>query len=689
LGPLPQGDRRDTLQQLSLKALRNRLPEEKFLFRDERIDDKGVDGALEVKLEYRVPKQGGGEEVRHQFTNCRAQAQLKSTDKPKQNQDGSVSYAIETNNLNYLLNGPSPIYFLWIAPTDEVRYAWARDEWRRLDVENPEWKEQGECTVRFREILDARAVEAIHDRVINEARLGRKIHETLARSSMAERVVVSINPQTLLSDDPQELFKWITASGMTIVSSGYGKQVLLWLDVLDTARRRDARVQLVAAYAQAGLGRYHTAASHLAEAGTRRSSLSESDLRVLDYLRDVCRYQTGGMDRAEYVRREQGRAAQRTGTPAAEHLMEALREEWLNTDHRQQRSELLRQMRETCQAIQSAPDAAPAQKIRARLNMVFAEGDNLSGRITHDVMLMLGRQETGLPAAAAAQQARQAAAADLEHWEREAQAIVREAEAEMHPLLVAEAMTARVTVYHALLSSHRMEAFVTGAAWDPPVALCNTLRDEVERAIEVFRRADNLEGQTRAKLLLADLSYLAGNRKAADALAQEALGIALAMGYPRLESHAREYTDGPTNFERFQATISERLAQDEDVVRANDTDQRLLALARHTLEVMQLPEDRLPVLTRDAHSLRLIARERLQWCRHVNLKQDLTHTAIPETAYLTDPERFCVCEKHGYEASIRHPDPQTVINAFKRAYCDECSDRSPKDRELPPGSARQ
>ncbi|HTU23287.1 MAG TPA: hypothetical protein VMG10_34955 [Gemmataceae bacterium] len=46
MGPLPLGDRKDTQQQLSLKALRNRLPEDKFLVRDERTDDKGVDVAL-------------------------------------------------------------------------------------------------------------------------------------------------------------------------------------------------------------------------------------------------------------------------------------------------------------------------------------------------------------------------------------------------------------------------------------------------------------------------------------------------------------------------------------------------------------------------------------------------------------------------------------------------------------------
>src|SRR5262249_30886489 len=137
MGPLPLGDRKDTQQQLSLKALRNRLPEEKFLVRDEPID-KGVDITLEAKVELRVPTKGGVE-IMHRFANCRAQVQLKSIDDPKPNQDGSVSYSIDTSNLNYLLYGQSPIYFLWLASTNEIRYAWAKDEWQRLDAENPDW----------------------------------------------------------------------------------------------------------------------------------------------------------------------------------------------------------------------------------------------------------------------------------------------------------------------------------------------------------------------------------------------------------------------------------------------------------------------------------------------------------------------------------------------------------------------
>ena len=46
---------------MSLRALRNRLPEDRFLFRREPEEDKGIDGTLEAKVQGR-------------FTNWRANA---------------------------------------------------------------------------------------------------------------------------------------------------------------------------------------------------------------------------------------------------------------------------------------------------------------------------------------------------------------------------------------------------------------------------------------------------------------------------------------------------------------------------------------------------------------------------------------------------------------------------------------
>jgi hypothetical protein len=94
-----------------------------------------------------------------------------------------------------------------------------------------------------------------------------------------------------------------------------------------------------------------------------------------------------------------------------------------------------------------------------------------------------------------------------------------------------------------------------------------------------------------------------------------------------------------------------------------------------------LPAERLPVLEREAASLRLIARERVNCCRHLNLIQDLRHTLSPTTCYRADPSRACVCEKHGYRSGIESTDAETVVIAFKRAYCEECPDRDPKGRK--------
>jgi hypothetical protein len=261
--------------------------------RDERTDDKGVDVALEAKVEIRVPTKAGGEEVMHSFTNCRAQGQLKSIDDPEPNQDGSVSYSIDTSNLNYLLNGQSPIYFLWLAPTDELGYAWAKDEWRRLDAEKPDWMSQETFTIRFRNVLDATAVDSIHQRIIREARFSRRLSEAVARSATAEQVVVGINPQSLETSDPARIRDLLMSGGMTIVAAGFGRQVLDLAALLNLADRASPRIQMVFAYAHYTMGRYDQARGLAAEASLKIGALPPQDRNFLATIRNASDYQTG------------------------------------------------------------------------------------------------------------------------------------------------------------------------------------------------------------------------------------------------------------------------------------------------------------------------------------------------------------------------------------------------------------
>ncbi len=324
--------------------------------------------------------------------------------------------------------------------------------------------------------------------------------------------------------------------------------------------------------------------------------------------------------------------------------------------------------------MQAVGDATPAHLILARLNLLYAEGDELTGEMTFHVMKARARQDIGLPPTPEGGRLQEA----WLKWESRAQQLIRQAHAERHPLLLAEALTVRLTVYQSCLATKRMVAFALGVDWRPPLEIIQKLAGEVEQARAIFQRADSLEGETRTKLLLADFRYLAGDLEGARALAVETLPVAEAMNYGRLESHAREYTDGPTAYDRFAASIVAGRARDEDARLAEETDERLRDLSEGCLRIMGLPAERLPVVERDWHSMRLIAREKMTFCRHINIKQELGHMQSLATAYVSDPARYCVCEKLGHEANIRHTDTATLVTSFKSVYCEGCPDRSRK-----------
>ena len=449
LGPLPKADRKDTLQQLSLKAFRNLLPEETFLFRDGRVDDKGVDGSLEVKL-------------KGVFSNCCAQVQLKSTDDglDKFDTDGSYSLSIETANLNYLLNGTSPIYVLWFSKTDEIRFAWARDEWRRLDKEKPGWMNQGTITVRFREVLTVAGLDAIRDRILKEARLNRRIHETLVRSAPPDRVVVSIDAETLTTTDPVELRNRMLNGGMTLVSSGYGKQALQWLALLGPAAAKEPRIQLVAAYAEFSLGRHLAALGHLAQAAIGRPQLSDADRLFMERLCDACDFNAGRITFDEYARKEQEWAGRLTGPQALEHRLEVTRQVRRREMDLDRRMALLQEMRTTVDAIVADEAAVAAQKLQARLMLLAAESDD----ILSQVIELSGRVNVRVEARVPPYEMARLALAEFERrwsdWQMESRQLFDEAVELKHPLLLADVMAARVNTFASMLRTQRLSSIL-------------------------------------------------------------------------------------------------------------------------------------------------------------------------------------------------------------------------------------
>jgi hypothetical protein len=665
-GPYPKSDRNDELQELSFRAFQNALPVHRFVFRDERGKDKGVDGSLELKID-------------SGFTNLRGQVQLKGTDSGEVNADGSVSVQVKTSNLVYLNNGLCPIYSLYVVPRNELRFLWAREEFDRLNQENPDWRQQGTVTLRLRHILTPDALDQIHDRIRREAQLLQHIHELLGRASSNERVVTAIDPATLANTDPDEIYRLLLTSGATIVAAGYAGQVKEMAGFLNPASAQSPRIQLIRAYAEYTLGRYQFALGNIAEASLRFGELSSEDQQFLTFVRDGCEYQTGRISLSELAERIDDRIKQGTGVIPVLERLNRKRVALLGETDIERRGELLTEFRGVVDEILTL-DVGDPFKLLARLLLAEAEGHQSIfasySDIAHNKFLdTLGRSINP----------EEVADAQIEkyyQWEETLAPLLRDAVATNNPLVLANALLIKTTVRAGYLANSKILAFMFNASVRISETWLHAAMADAEQAMKIHAQAGQLEGELRAKLALADLFMFAEQEAAAHQRAKDVLPKAQAMDYAGIASHAQDIISGHTLAEGAEAWVSAQFAEDPDYSIATESEETLRRFARESHEALGLPPEMLPLLELEALALRDIAHERLEWCRHIDLIQEDLRARVSDvqpSAAASTPR--CICLKFGYEVERDNADWKDVIAVFKERHCAECPARSPKRQE--------
>jgi hypothetical protein len=665
LGPLPIADNNGELQRRSFDAFRAALPTARFLFRDEGTDDAGVDASIELLIDSR-------------YTNLRAQVQLKGTASEENNEDGSISLAVRTATLNYLLNGPSPIFILYIFPRNELRFAWARDERRRLDQANRDWMQQETVTIRFEQPITETSLEEIHLRIRQEAQLQRRIHDQIGRAGAGERVVTSIDPQTLNNTDPDQAAQLLLTAGVTIVSAGYAEPVKHLFGLLRPSDARLPRIKLVHAYADYATGRFQLALAQLGEVELVRAELPANDQQLLTYLRDACAYQTGRIDSDEYRRRLEEQTGGLADGLNASYTISSLRVALFGQADLAAREEILSQMRTAVERVTSDVDITEAFKIHVKLILLESEGHQsllTSLEEMHRARLRQElRQEVDIVALLKAHRNRWA------DWERSADAMLQEALALRNPLLVADALAVRLIIRIANLMHIRLLTPIFGVPTDLPEEIMLIPKRDAEQAMAIYSAADQLEGELRIRIALADLLALAGQREEAEEIARDVLPKAQAMGYAAIEEKAQMLLTGNTIPDFYARNAEIANTQDSDFRLAVESDEGVREFALDLLAAYDLPQERLPVLERECQSFRAIAIERLKWCQHIELIENLKHTDRKDTLYSVDPLRRCFCSLHKYESAIESTDWVSLIKAFKGAYCEGCPDRQPKSQ---------
>ena len=666
LGPLPISDEKAELQRESIKALNALLRgQDDILFRDERIEDYGVDGSFELKLDRRM-------------TNLRGQVQMKAASRLSPLVDGSFSHSVRTANLNYLLNGTAPVYLLYDLAHDEFWFAWAQDESRRLNEENPDWRKQEWVALHFTARFDSAALPGVHARILKEGRLHRQIHDALAKATGSETVVVSIDSESLRITDPTRARDVLLASGAAIVAAGFPVEVLNLLRLLDAEILETARIQLTAGYAEFTRGDHYVALGHIRRALARKSELSARDESFLVTLRDAAEFHIGVIDAETYQRRLMTRSENLKGLEALEARQDALHNQYLAEKEGDSRAVILEQLRQVTAEILAHPDAHRGVKLDARLLLLFLEG--MQANIQADETLFQAEIRQFLypsDTEKAAENFENARRNQLQ-WEKRADEALWEAYDLGHPVLIVQALIIRLYVRTGRLFEKRMEATNSHRNYEVP----EPAKAAIEKIFTEAYRLSRLSGLIEARLTLDKLKIrfleVEGDLAGAKAAAEKLYPEADAMGFNAIAEEAREVLEDRTLLMRHAQDIAKSDLQHRDQLQATQSDEQLARIAAQVLRIVGSPPAHPKKLLGYMRSLRFIAQERCGWCRHLQLQENLAQTRDPATAFGVSPMRRAICDKFEHVSSGESVDVVTVVEDFKRQYCHACSARKPR-----------
>lgn len=666
LGPLPKSDENARLQRESIKALHKLLAgQDTLILREEPKEDFGVDCSFELNL--------GG-----QMTNFRAQIQAKASARLAMTAEGYIPLQVSTANLNHLLNGTSAVYLLWDASANEFWYVWAQTENRRMSAENPSWRDQDSITLQFRERLTAGSIESIIRRILKQGRFQREIQDRLAKATEGETVVFRIDAESLKLTDPSMATSLLLTSGTAIVASGYPQQVLDLMRLVEPSMIGLARMQLTRGYAEYMLGNHWGALAHIRQALARGQELSTRDSSFLETLKDSSEFQVGLIDSQSYEHRMEERAARLSGVEALEAEQDALYRRCVRENDLAERSKMAKKFRVVTERILTEPQAPRQIKLGAKLLLLYVEGveANLEASQTKFAAELRGKLFPG--DLDGAEKRLQDARQHHLQWERQADEALKEAYELNHPILIFQALTIFLKIRIGRLFEERLNAIVD----EKESAVSPAIRASVQRMLDEAAKLNATNGSLEGRLQLAehqaDFLEIQGDREGAKALAARTYPEAAALGFGPTAEKAKRLLDDDTLLLRWERSYKILNAEDDDFHKANKSDEELSQISTHMLRSVESPPARREVIEAHLRSFRQISRERMDWCRHLQILEDLEAAGDPRTAYSELLTRKCFCDKFEYLTKVASTDAMAVIADFKQIFCRSCPARDPK-----------
>jgi hypothetical protein len=468
------------------------------------------------------------------------------------------------------------------------------------------------------------------------------------------------------------------ASGTAIVAAGFPKQVVELMRLVDDATCSRPRMELTRGYAEYTLGNHWEAISHIRYAMARGDELSPQDNRFLVSLKDASEFHIGLIDSETYENRMRDRIGTLTGVEALHAKQDALYHQCVRCTNLPERSKLAKELRSVTEQISNDAKAMPSSKLNARLLLLYVEGIEANfaasqKEFTAEIKSKLYPWDV-LGVLGSLQEARQRRL----QWETQATEALREAYDLNHPILIFQALYVSLKIKAGRLFEECLDEISHNRSYIIQPSQKTRFQQMLDEATRLNAVNGSVEGRLQLDELKAGFLELQGDMEAARAIALTMHPIASAMGFGPTAQTAKELIDGDTLLTRFKRNFIENAAVDKDVELASNSDEQLARLARHFYGTLETPLSRYEVVLEHLRIIRQMAQERVNYCRHLFMLEDLSKSTIKETAFSELPSRKCQCTKFEYTTEHESLDATRVISEFKQSYCGTCRDRSPK-----------
>jgi tetratricopeptide (TPR) repeat protein len=199
---------------------------------------------------------------------------------------------------------------------------------------------------------------------------------------------------------------------------------------------------------------------------------------------------------------------------------------------------------------------------------------------------------------------------------------------------------------------------------------------EIDHCVQIFSKFHLSSALAKSLCDAADVYDILGDVSNRDRLANEALGVATDSGFSELMDRARDLLQNKNTFtslrENAAAGVSDKglanLGEEEKAAYVNT----ILRAFSGRLDPDKIRE----AVVSDVNDMVACAQKRLEWCRHVEMLQDLRHTKSLDTMYREIPRKWIVCKELMYQSPNPGYSFKELWPMFKGVYCLGCASRN-------------